>query len=152
MTKKEQFKVLETHYQGCLKYWLEQGEDAIVAMMYALEDIKRIRSNPFSLKYEPIPPEIIQEVVGKYSKSITKVIQSTYVGKLNSDDDDHIRRCVICGKPMKEGYYLGGEYACSDDCTLALYNGDEKQMYIDLHHADEDGGECYWIAWESYYL
>ena len=143
MTKKEQFKVLETHYQGCLKYWQEQGEDAIVAMMYALEDIKRIRSNPFFLKYEPIPPEIIQEVVGKYSKSI---------GKLNSDDDDHIRRCVICGKPMKEGYYLGGEYACSDDCALALYNGDEKQMYIDLHHADEDSGECYWIAWESFYL
>lgn len=152
MTKKEQFKVLEAHYQGCLKYWQEQGENAIVAMMYALEDIKRIRSNPFSLKDEPIPSEIIQEVVGKYNKSINKVIQSTYVGKLESDDDDHIRRCVQCGKPMKEGYYLGGEYACSDNCALELYNGDEKQMHVDLSHADEDDGECYWTAWESFYL
>lgn len=120
--------------------------------MYALEDIKQIRSNPFSLKDEPIPPEIIQEVVGKYNKSINKVIQSTYVGKLDSDDDDHIRRCVQCGKPMKEGYYLGGEYACSDDCALELYNGDEQQMQHDLRHADEDDGECYWTAWESFYL
>lgn len=53
MTKKEQFKVLET-------------------MMYALEDIKRMRTNPFSLKDEPISPEIIQEAVGKYSKSVPK--------------------------------------------------------------------------------
>ena len=58
MTKKEQFKVLETHYQGCPKYWKEQDE--------------------------PISPEIIQKAVGKYSKSVTKVIQSTYVGKLDS--------------------------------------------------------------------
>lgn len=65
------------------------------------------------------------------------MIQSTYVGKLDSDDNDHIRRCVVCGKPIKEGYYLGGKYACSDDCALALYNGDEKQMYIDLHYPDE---------------
>lgn len=121
-------------------------------MMYALEDIKRMRTAPFSLKDEPISPEIIQEVVGKYNKSVTKVMQSTYVEKLDSDDNDHIRRCVVCGKPIKEGYYLGGEYACSDDCALALYNGDEKQMYIDLHYPDKASGECYWAAWESFYL
>ncbi len=30
-------------------------------------------------------------------------------------DDENIRRCDYCGKPMREGYYLGGEYACSDE-------------------------------------
>lgn len=65
---------------------------------------------------------------------------------------DEVRRCDHCGKPMKEGYYLGGEYACSDECCLALYNGDEKQMKEDLSHAEEEDGECYWTEWESIYF
>ena len=62
-----------------------------------------------------------------------------------------IRRCDHCGRPMKEGYYLGGEYACSDECCLALYNGDKKTMEADLALADTDQGECYYTDWESYY-
>ena len=64
--------------------------------------------------------------------------------------DENVRRCDHCGKPMKEGYYLGGEYACSDECCLALYNGDKKQMEEDLSHAEEDFSECYYTEWESY--
>lgn len=45
--------------------------------------------------------------------------------------EKEIRRCDHCGKPMKEGYYLAGEYACSDECCLALYDGDEAQMKED---------------------
>lgn len=63
-----------------------------------------------------------------------------------------IRRCDNCGKPMKEGYYLGGEFACSDECCLALYNGDKAQMEEDLSHADEDWCETYWTEWESIYF
>lgn len=63
-----------------------------------------------------------------------------------------IRRCDNCGKPMKEGYYLGGEYACSDECALVLYHGDKAQMEEDLSHAEEDDAECYWTQWESIYL
>lgn len=66
-------------------------------------------------------------------------------------EEEEVRRCDHCGKPMKEGYYLGGEYACSDECCLALYNGDEAQMKEDLSHADEDDGECYYTDWESYF-
>lgn len=62
-----------------------------------------------------------------------------------------VRRCDHCGKPMKEGYYLGGEFACDDECCLALYNGDKKQMEEDLSHALEDDGDCYWTEWESIY-
>lgn len=63
-----------------------------------------------------------------------------------------IRKCDHCGKPMKEGYYLAGEYACSDECCLALYNGDKQQMEEDLSHADEIDGECYWTEWDSIYF
>lgn len=62
-----------------------------------------------------------------------------------------IRRCDHCGRPMKEGYYLAGEYACSDECCLALYHGDKKTMDADLALADTDEGECYWTEWESFY-
>lgn len=63
-----------------------------------------------------------------------------------------IRKCDHCGKPMKEGYYLAGEYACSDACCLALYHGDIEQMVEDLSHADEPNGECYWTEWDSIYF
>ena len=71
---------------------------------------------------------------------------------LEQEQEGDIRRCDHCGKPMKEGYYLGGEFACSDECCLALYNGDRKQMEEDLSHAEEDGGDCYWTEWESIYF
>lgn len=63
-----------------------------------------------------------------------------------------IRKCDHCGKPMREGYYLAGEYACSDACCLALYHGDIEQMVEDLSHADEPNGECYWTEWDSIYF
>jgi len=27
MTKEEQVRILDTHYQGCLEFWKRQGED-----------------------------------------------------------------------------------------------------------------------------
>lgn len=65
---------------------------------------------------------------------------------------DNIRRCDHCGKPMSRGYYLGGEYACSDECFLALYDGDKAQMEEDLSHAEENDAECYYTEWESIYF
>ena len=57
-----------------------------------------------------------------------------------------IRRCDNCGKPMKEGYYLAGEFACSDECCLALYNGDKAQMEEDLSHAEEISSDIYYMS------
>ena len=73
------------------------------------------------------------------------------LGKYLDGNDENLRRCNNCGTPMKKGYYLGGEYACSDECALALYGGNKAQMEEDLSHADEDDGECYWTEWETYY-
>lgn len=66
--------------------------------------------------------------------------------------EKEIRRCDHCGKAMKEGYYLAGEYACSDECCLALYNGDKAQVEEDLSHAEEIDCETYWTEWDSIYF
>lgn len=66
-------------------------------------------------------------------------------------EEKEVRRCNNCGRPMKEGYYLAGEYACSDDCCLSLYHGDGKAMQEDLSKADTDQGECYFTDWESFH-
>lgn len=63
-----------------------------------------------------------------------------------------IRRCDNCGKPMSSGYYLAGEFACSDECCLALYNGDREQMEEDLSHAHEMWSDIYYTEWDSIYF
>ncbi len=37
-------------------------------------------------------------------------------------DGWEIRRCSVCGRWMHEGYILGDEYACSDECRRKLYS------------------------------
>lgn len=66
---------------------------------------------------------------------------------------EDIRKCDHCGKPMKEGYYLGGEYACSEECAIALYNGDKAQFEDDLEQDElHNYGEVYYTEWEDYYF
>ena len=61
-----------------------------------------------------------------------------------------IRVCDCCGKPMKEGFVLGGcELACSRECAIKLYGGDEKAFNEDLSLADTDEGDTYYTEWES---
>ena len=55
------------------------------------------------------------------------------------------RVCTKCGNVMREGYYLGGEYACSYECAVALYGGDIAQMEEDLNDGSD---ECYYTVWE----
>lgn len=62
-----------------------------------------------------------------------------------------VRCCDYCGKPMKKGYYLFGEYACSDECCLALFNGDKEEMDESLSDDSGDNDTYYWTEWESIY-
>lgn len=50
--------------------------------------------------------------------------------------------CDICGKPMKEGYYIMGTYYCSPECLHKDYSDEE---YTKLYDADE----AYWTEWEE---
>ena len=147
MTEDNQRTILDNHYEGCLNFWKKQGKDEIRAKELALSELRRVKTNPLSPRGEPFNLDIVAEVSEKYRKKIDEDIATTL-----DPEDENIRRCDHCGKPMKEGYYLGGEYACSDECALALYHGDKAQMDEDLSHADEDDGECYWTEWESFFF
>lgn len=63
------------------------------------------------------------------------------------------RYCDVCGKWHTEGYYVGEyEYACSEDCAIALYNGDANAFRADLALLDDpetaDNAPTYWTEWE----
>lgn len=147
MTADNQRAILDNHYEGCLAFWKRQGKDELTAMELALRELRNITTDPLSPRGEPLDPDIITEMASQYQKKIDGVMAATL-----DPDDENVRRCDHCGKPMKEGYYLGGEYACSDECALALYHGDKARMDEDLSHAEEEDGECYWTEWESFYF
>lgn len=62
------------------------------------------------------------------------------------------RVCDTCGKWHTEGYYLAGEYACSEECAIALYDGDADVFNADLalldNPATADDAEVYWTEWD----
>lgn len=63
------------------------------------------------------------------------------------------RICDVCGKWHTEGYYVGeDEYACSDECAIKLYNGNEAAFREDLTLLDNeetaDDAVTYWTEWE----
>ena len=139
MTEEDQRTILDNHCAGCLDFCKRQGKDEITAMKLVLSELGKVTTKPLSPRGEPLTPAIIAEVSGKYRKKLDEAVAATL-----DPDDENVRRCDHCGKPMREGYYLSGEYACSDECALALYHGDKAQM--------EEDGECYWTEWESFYF
>lgn len=76
---------------------------------------------------------------------ITDINNAAYL----DDEEESGRICSHCGKRFFEGYYLGDEYACSEECAIALYDGDREQFEADLLEEDERCGstECYWSTW-----
>ena len=65
-----------------------------------------------------------------------------------------VRVCDNCGKVIHEGYTLGGEHACCDECAIALYKDQNGNVYPDAEELfqtdlEENDDECYWTAWEG---
>lgn len=58
--------------------------------------------------------------------------------------DEPMRRCSHCGNLMTEGYLLGSQYACSDECRNALYDPDDAENARRLYLID-----CYEIEPEE---
>ena len=53
-----------------------------------------------------------------------------------------MRVCDICGKPMKEGYFVSGTYYCSNECLHEDYSEEEfDELYED--------GDAYWTRWDD---
>lgn len=44
---------------------------------------------------------------------------------------------------------LWGEYACCDECAIAIYNGDDAQLHADLEEEWVNPGstDCMWTYW-----
>lgn len=138
--------VFDIFFRDCFNHWKRNGDSILVAYDKALNETKMLRNNPFMPKGQEVDREALSKWEEKYTPALNDLYKAEAKGVL---DDDHIRFCDHCGLPMFDGYYLAGEFACSDRCALALYDGDEVQMKEDLSHANEDDGECYWTEWES---
>ncbi len=81
----------------------------------------------------------------------TKEVKRAFMDEFCPDwADTGLRVCDNCGHFMTEGYILGEEYACSDECAIKLYDLPEdeakKQFEQDLSENDDD---CYWTEWEQ---
>lgn len=63
------------------------------------------------------------------------------------------RVCDVCGKWHTEGYWVGeSDYACSEECAIKLYEGDEEAFKADLALLDDpetaDIACTYWTEWD----
>lgn len=142
------WKIISAFFKDCFRFWQRQGKGLLSALELALTDTKRLKAYPFKPKGEPIDMDILYAFCDMQN-AVIREIKSGYIKGKTEDD---IRVCDNCGLPMLTGYYLGGEFACDDECCLALYNGDKAQMEEDLSHACEDSGECYYTEWDSIFF
>lgn len=81
-------------------------------------------------------------------------------------ENEEIRCCKVCGKPMTEGYYANDEYYCSDECLYKdftkreveemMYQLAEDENLDDLDEEEKnyrfyEQDVCYYTEWESAY-
>lgn len=118
-------------------------------MSHSIEETSNLKNDPRVPKGKEVDKKVLEDFLYPWEQALnqlaTKIKNDTY-------DEEEIRICDICGLPMFEGYYLGGEFACDEECCLESYEGDVTQMEEDLSHADEDFGECYWTEWGSIFF
>ena len=149
MNKDNQRTILAGHYESSLDFRKGQGKDEITAMEPALRGPENVAVDPLSPLGEPLGPDIVAETA------------DGIVAVTPEPDDENVRRCDHCGKPMKEGYYLGGAVCVMKDDSVLFrkdYGGftDSTQVYVASAGkwvaADEADGECYWTEWDSVYF
>lgn len=114
----------------------ENWEDAVIATIDALTDY---------LHTEGIEPPQSPEA----TQTEVRTAEPMQSGTDELNDECGYRICSHCGKRFHEGYYLGDEYACSEECAVALYGGDRELFEVDLEMEENEPGttECYWSVW-----
>lgn len=100
----------------------------------------------FALQYLNLvaTPENVAEVIADNIEGAGMDTKRTFMGLF---DDTPFRLCDHCGKFFEEGYILVTEYACSDECAVALYDGNEDALRADLA---EEGDEIYYSDWSEW--
>ena len=79
----------------------------------------------------------------------TADVKDEFLGAYNEYDEPPLRICSHCGDFMNEGYLLDCEYTCSDECAIALDDGDEPQLREDIRQSVEEEicGDFFWTQW-----
>ena len=73
-----------------------------------------------------------------------KSVKHDFLDGFNEEDCPPMRICDNCGCFMDEGYLLDTQYACSDKCAIALYDGNEEQLREDIRlSVEEDEGDFF---------
>ena len=86
------------------------------------------------------------ESIARWLYGVDAGVKCGFLDWFNEEDYPPLRVCSHCGDFMYEGYLLDYEYACSDECAIALFDGDEAA----LREAIGDGeGDFFWTAWEE---
>lgn len=100
----------------------------------------------FALQYLGISatPENVAEVIASNIEGAGMDAKRTF---MNLFEDTPFRLCDHCGKFFEKGYILVTEYACSDECAVALYDGNEEALRADLA---EEGDEIYYSDWSEW--
>lgn len=80
----------------------------------------------------------------------TAEVENAAGESVKAPETHECRVCSHCGKHFHEGYFLGDEYACGEECAIALYGGDREQFEEDLQTEEQEPGttECYWSVWQ----
>jgi len=144
--RKEWWDIYKAHLKNCFKFWKSKGKNIYEALKLAVEETSKLKHNPLVPNGKEVDEKVLDDFLYKWKQALKllegEVSNGTY-------DEEEIRICDICGLPMFEGYYLGGDYACDEECCLESYDGDKEQMEEDLSHAEEDCCETYWTEWDS---
>lgn len=100
----------------------------------------------FALQYLGVitTPENVAESIANHIEGADLKAKQTFMGLF---DDTPFRLCDHCHKFFEEGYILVTEYACSDECAVALYGGNEEALRADLA---EEGDEIYYSDWSEW--
>jgi len=146
--EKKWWGIYQHFFKQDFQFWRREGRDLLYSLQMAVMETKNLKHNPFKPNGEKVNQIILQQFCRQWEYTINDIINEVNEGA--SYDD--IRVCDNCGLPMSDGYYLGGEFACDDECCLALYNGDKAQMDEDLSHVDENGSDCYYTEWDSIFF
>lgn len=140
-------EILTKAFKERFKHWKDDGKDLVDSLNRSIADIKNA-DDIFDADGRCIDEKGKKIFVKYWEDTVDKISEELNNGKC----EDDIRTCDICGLPMEKGYYLGGDFACDDECCLASYDGDREQMEEDFSHVNEDWSDVYWTEWGSVFL
>ena len=112
--EKKWWSIYQHFFKQDFQFWRREGHDLLYSLQMAVMETKNLKHNSFKPNGEEVNQTILQQFCRQWEYTINDIINEVNEGA--SYDD--IRVCDNCGLPMSDGYYLGGEFACDDDCCL----------------------------------